>query len=243
MANPKWPRISQMTLADQVHEAVRDRILSGELAPGDFVREQEMSEAMGVSRTPIREALGRLASECFLERIPHRGFRVPDEPLTELLDLYPVVGALESLAGELAFPKLGEDDWRRLREINEELREVLERGDIDTAIELNDRFHHYIAERSGNERLSQLLHDLLSQLSRLEAWYYSSRSRAEQSVREHSELIEALEGGNLEAAQALFAENMKGTAAIFTEVAMLGSAGADMPPEVAAGYDSFGSGD
>lgn len=220
MPDSKWPRISQTTLADQVHEAVRDRILSGELAPGEFVREQDLSEAMGVSRTPIREALGRLASECFLERIPHRGFRVPEEPLTQLLDLYPVVGALESLAGQLAFPKLDESDWRRLRAINEELRAVLERGDIQAAIGINGRFHHYIAERSGNERLSQLLDDLLSQLTGLEVWYYSSRSRAEQSVREHAELIEALERNDLETAIDLFEENMRGTATVFAEVAL-----------------------
>src|SRR5690606_1919413 len=70
MADRQWPQIKPLTFADQVYEALRDRILEGELSPGEFIREQEVSEAMGVSRTPVREALGRLASEGFLERIP-----------------------------------------------------------------------------------------------------------------------------------------------------------------------------
>ena len=72
-----WPHISTTTLADQVYAVLRDRIVGGEIRPGEFIREQEVSQGLGVSRTPVREALGRLASEGFAERIPHRGFRIP----------------------------------------------------------------------------------------------------------------------------------------------------------------------
>src|SRR5690606_11467686 len=121
MADRQWPQIKPLTCAGQVYEALRDRILEGELSPGEFIREQEVSEAMGVSRTPVREALGRLASEGFLERIPHRGFRIPEEPLREVLDVYPIVSALEVLCGRLALPRLEPADIERLKAINAKL--------------------------------------------------------------------------------------------------------------------------
>lgn len=217
MTNSIWPQISQTTLADQVYQAVRDRILSGDLGPGEYIREQDLSNAMGVSRTPVREALGRLASESFLERIPHRGFRVPEESFSRLLELYPIVGALEYLAGQLAFPNLGDDDFRQLHEINERLRAAMDRDDVQAAMEINHEFHHLIAARSDNERLTQLLDDLLSQLTRLEIWYYSSRGRAEESVREHDELIAALEAGDIDEALDMFEGHMRGTATALDE--------------------------
>lgn len=206
-----WPKIKSSTLADQVYEAVRNRILDGELQPGEFAREQELSDAMGVSRTPVREALGRLASEGFLERIPHRGFRVPDEAVSRILEVYPIVSALELLAGRLAFPQVDDDDLAELRSINERLREAMEAEDVEAAIELNNDFHALIAERSGNQTLIELLEEFRGQIRRLETWYYSYREHAEQSVREHSTLIAALETGELDRALSIVEHNMART--------------------------------
>ncbi|MEX2526123.1 MAG: GntR family transcriptional regulator [Gemmatimonadota bacterium] len=208
MARSPWPRVSQTTLADQAYKAIRARILSGDLALGEFIREQEVSGALGVSRTPVREALGRLASEGFLERIPHRGFRVPEERWDSLLELYPIVSTLELLAGRLALPLLTADDIQRLKAINGQMSAERDGGDVRKLIELNNQFHHLICRRSGNQRLSELLDDLRSQLSRLELWYYSQPLRTEESVSEHDELIRAIESGQLERALDLLEHNM-----------------------------------
>lgn len=206
-----WPAAAPNTLADQVYRAVRARILAGELAPGAFLREKDL-EAMGVSRTPIREALGRLASEGFLERMPHRGFRVPDEPVGDLLELYPVVAALELLAGQLALPRLTPADLAELRDVNRQLAAARERRDtrdsVRTRIALNTRFHRVFSERSGNRRLRDLLDDLRAQLGRLELWYYSDRAHTEESVREHDAIIAAVERGDRTRALALLEQNM-----------------------------------
>lgn len=124
-----WPSLTTATLTDQVYGVLRDRILAGQIAPGEFVREQEVSDAVGVSRTPVREALGRLASEGFLERIAHRGFRVPEESIADLLELYPILAALEVLAGSESFPRLDADDLVELREINGAYASAAQRGD------------------------------------------------------------------------------------------------------------------
>lgn len=201
-------RSVRVTLAERVYREVRTRIMESDLGPGQFIREQELREATGVSRTPIREALSRLASEGFLEKIPHRGFRVPDEPLGELLELYPVVAALELLAGRLALPRLNGRDVARLREINDALVEARDRGDVQELMQLNEAFHHLFGERSGNSRLSGLLDDLRLQLSRLERWYYSYSDRATESILEHERIIEAIENGDHHTVLDLLETNM-----------------------------------
>jgi DNA-binding GntR family transcriptional regulator len=204
---PVWPLPAARTLADQVYQAVRARIMAGALAPGTFLREKDL-EAMGVSRTPIRDALGRLASEGFLERLPHRGFRVPEESLASLLELYPIVAALELLAGRLALERFTPDDVTRLRAINARLAEARDRGDVRGMLELNTEFHRLISERGGNRRLALLLDDLRSQLTRLELWYYSGRERTQRSIQEHEEIIAAIERGDRARALELLERNM-----------------------------------
>lgn len=202
-----WPSPAARTLADQVYHAVRARIMAGALAPGTFLREKDL-EAMGVSRTPIREALGRLASEGFLERLPHRGFRVPEESLANLLELYPIVASLELLAGRLALERFTADDTARLREINAHLAEARDRGDVRAMLEHNTAFHRLFTERGGNRRLALLLDDLRSQLTRLELWYYSGRERTQRSIQQHEEIIAAADRGDRTRALELLERNM-----------------------------------
>jgi len=207
MTTALWPLPEARTLSEQVYRAVRRRIMDGGLAPGTFLREKDL-ESMGVSRTPIREALGRLASEGFLERLPHRGFRVPEESLVNLLELYPIVASLELLAGRLALDRLAPADVAELRAVNGRLAEARELGDVRGMLQLNNRFHRLISERGGNRRLAMLLDDLRSQLTRLELWYYSHRERTQRSIQEHEEIIAAIESGDRVRALSLLERNM-----------------------------------
>lgn len=207
MAEDSWPKIAQATLADRVYIAIRNRILEEQLLPGEFIREHEVSEALGVSRTPVREALPRLASEGFLERIPRRGFRLPTEPVKDLLELYPIVASLELLAGRLAIPNMDADDLRHLRSVNERMRATAEERDTRELVELNNEFHHHFSDRSGNGRLAELLADLRIQVMRLDMWYYSSPKHTEESISEHDEIIEAVDRENHERALELLERN------------------------------------
>ena len=202
-----WAPTETRTRAEQVYRAVRTRIMEGALAPGTFLREKDL-ESLGVSRTPIREALGRLASEGFLERLPHRGFRVPEESLAHLLELYPIVASLELLAGRLALETFTSADLDELKAVNRRLAEARDRGDARGMLELNTAFHRAITERGGNRRLALLLDDLRSQLTRLELWYYSHRDRIQRSIREHEEIIAAIERGDQPRALQLLEQNM-----------------------------------
>jgi DNA-binding GntR family transcriptional regulator len=205
--NESWPQISQTTLADQVYSVLRGRIVRGEIEPGAFIREQEVSQGLGVSRTPVREALGRLASEGFAERIPHRGFRVPEESIDDLLELYPIVAALELLAGEEALPLLGDDDIVRLREIEEGFRDAVIRDDPPAGIEMNRQFHHALLAHSRNRKLAELLDDLRSQVVRLELWSFAHINQREESVTQHDEIIRAIENSDYRRALEILRQN------------------------------------
>jgi DNA-binding GntR family transcriptional regulator len=207
-SDQRWPVIgSSRTLAQRVYEVMRDRILANELTPLEYVREEELANAMLVSRTPIREALNRLASEGFLERLPHRGYRVARRSIEELAHVYTVLQSLELLACELAFPHITPTDLARLEEVNAGFAGAIAANDVSTAVDLNDRFHHLFAEQSGNPVLSRLLDDLRQQVRRLEVLDFSSvllesgdEDQATISrdtwVKQHTEFIEALRAGD-----------------------------------------------
>lgn len=204
-----WPIIRSKTLSDHVYHVLRARIGRGLYDAGQFIREQEISEALGVSRTPVREALARLASEGLLERIPHRGFRVSVEPLVDALELYPIVGSLDLLAGKLAFPNLTDADFAELERINAELASVIRAGDTARAVDLNYAFHRHISERSGNSRLAAMLDDLRTRILPWEMWYFENVEDPEhQSVDEHAEILAAVRAGDFDRAASIFESNM-----------------------------------
>lgn len=204
-----WPIIRSKTLSDHVYHVLRARIGRGLYDAGQFIREQEISEALGVSRTPVREALARLASEGLLERIPHRGFRVSVEPLVDALELYPIVGSLDLLAGKLAFPNLTDADFAELERINAELASVIRAGDTARAVDLNYAFHRHISERSDNSRLAAMLDDLRTRILPWEMWYFENVEDPEhQSVDEHAEILAAVRAGDFDRAASIFESNM-----------------------------------
>ena len=214
-----WAQISTTTLTDRVYAALRDGILRGRHGAGEFVREEDVSRSLGVSRTPVREALARLAREGFLEHIARRGFRVPRESIQRLLDLYPIVCTLELLAGEAAFPKLTADDIARLREINQRCLEATERQDTRASIEWNNQFHHVLSERCGNDRLCALLDELRAQVLRLEFWSAEHPGHVYEATSQHEEIVREIEQGRFAEALAILKLNRLSTLTEFqTEI-------------------------
>ena len=189
---PEWPRLARASLSDAAYLAVRDRIVAGRIAPGEFIRERAVGAALRVSRTPLREALGRLATEGFLERLPNHGFRVSPTPIQDLLDLYPIVAQLEVLAARETLARLGKPDLDRLRQLNREMGEAIAASDAGEAIRVNEAFHQLLTSQSGNRRLDKLLEHLRSQLNSLEIWSATRPELATEAVRQHKAIIQAV---------------------------------------------------
>lgn len=188
-----WEQLEAVTLADQVYLRIRDRIINRALKPGEYIREHEISKALGVSRTPVREAFGRLASQGFLRRVPHHGFQVPTDAWDDLLEIYPIVAVLEVLAGSQSFERLGSADVRRLRKLNNEMLRAKEQEDSKALVDLNNAFHKTFSDASGNKRLGQLLDQLRDQVIRLDLWYFSVPANVEIAIEEHDAIIDAIE--------------------------------------------------
>lgn len=217
VSRARWPKLATGTLGDQVYVALRDRIVAGRHAPGEFLREIELATALGVSRTPVREAFARLAREGFVERLARRGYRVPAEPLARLVELYPVVAALEVLAAELALPRIDPRLLDDLRAVNRRMEACIQRKDAVAGIALNHEFHHLLSSRCGNRRLCELLDELRNQVLRLEYWSADQGEQATEAVRQHDEIIALLERGEFDAALHLLRQNRLQTYFAFVE--------------------------
>jgi len=193
-----WPVVPAQAVTDLVYEAIRDRVMRGELGPGTVLRQEEISRAMGVSRTPVREALMRLVSDGYVQRLHRRGFRVAGEPIRDLVLLYPILAALERLACASALPGIGATHLSRLDRINSDIRQAVDRGDAKEAIALNQQFHRALCEPCDNPRLVRLLDDLSAEVMRLEIWSFSSETDREQTMRNHDDIISALRSHDVE---------------------------------------------
>ncbi len=232
-----WPSLSSTTLTDQVYSVLRDKVISGAWREGSFIREQEISDKLGVSRTPVREALARLASEGFLERIPHRGFRLPEQAATDLLELYPILASLEVLAAKQSFPRLDEAAIAELRAINRRYAAASERADSREGVDLNNRFHHMLSQGSQNRRLIEMLESLRAEVTRLEVWAFSRVSQWDVSIREHDEILDAVAVGDFDRALATLEQNRLMTFTDFCE--RIGDATVSGASDVAAREELF----
>src|SRR5438552_4302674 len=141
--------LENLTLWQRVHERLREQILSGELEPGTELAEVALSEQLGVSRGPVREALGRLASEGLVIVRPRRGAVVRSLSTEEFLELYQVREALEMMAVKLAVPRLTAEDIDGLRGLIEAMARHAERDEVAQVFEANMAFHGGLLEVAG----------------------------------------------------------------------------------------------
>lgn len=156
-------RIAETTVAEAAYAKLKAAIISGELRPGDPLKERELVMQMGVSRTPIREALQRLSFEGLVEISPHRGARIRALKLEEARELYELRRALEGMSAELAADRAGADAARALFTLAE--RSTREGGPTCQSLLINHEFHMGLARLAGNERLAQSIERTLDLVS------------------------------------------------------------------------------
>lgn len=200
-----------MLLRDEVYTRVRDLIITGEFEPGRQLRDAEIAQELGVSRTPVREALRRLEDEGLVEMSASRWTRVAELDVTEAERLYPIMWTLENLAISLTSSALSPETVAHLREANDRLRQALVAHDGVAASQADADFHGLIAESSGNEELLRLIRDLKNRLRRFEIFYFGSQVLAQRSFEEHVDIIEALESGDLRTAARISEQNWRGS--------------------------------
>lgn len=192
---PPAPVLQIRSLREQVYEFLRDQMASGGLQPGEFIDLNELAERLGISRTPLREALLHLESQGFVTVLPRRGFRLNALTLDDIRHYYEIIGALEAAALRSVGPTLGPSDFARMRALDAAMAAAVAARDFDKYYEANLAFHDVYLRRSDNARLVAQVH-LLKQ--RLYDWPRRERmvqAWEQHSVVEHEDFVRLLERG------------------------------------------------
>jgi len=184
--------ISRSSLHDQVVERLRAMILGGQFLGGQRVPEKRLCEQLGVSRTPLREALKVLASEGLLELLPNRGARVARLTTADVDEMFPVMGALESLAGEIACQRISDAAIDEVKALHYRMASHHKLGEMEEYFELNQRIHGKIFEAAGNAILGGIYASLASRIRMARYRANFTRERWSQAMVEHEEIIDAL---------------------------------------------------
>lgn len=179
-----------LPLRDVVFQTLRQAILKGDLKPGERLMEIQLANKLGVSRTPIREAIRKLELEGLVLMIPRKGAEVAEITEKSLRDVLEVREALEVLAVQLACDKMTTEGVEELKVAADEFEKVLKTGDITIIAEADVRFHDIIYSATGNDRLIQLLSNLREQMYRYRVEHLKSEDARPKILSEHQLLIQ-----------------------------------------------------
>lgn len=189
-----------LPLRDVVFNTLRQGILMGELKPGERLMEIHLANRLGVSRTPIREAIRKLELEGLVIMIPRRGAEVANITEKSLSDVLEVRRALDALAVELACDRITEEEIALLRAACREFEQATASKDTKVIAKADVKLHDIIVAATGNQRLVQLVNNLSEQMYRYRFEYIKDASRHPMLVEEHRDIYESLVARDKEAA-------------------------------------------
>jgi DNA-binding GntR family transcriptional regulator len=181
------------SLKNLVYGFLREQMQSGELKQGDSINMDRTAQRLGVSKTPLREALIKLEAEGFIKIIPWRGVVVSELTLQDFKDCYQIIGALECSALLSAFPPLKEKGVRRMADINAAMRRAIQAGDFEGYYEKNVEFHKTYLDLAGNTTLSETVDILKKKLYEFSRPKSFLREWEDVSMNEHERLVELLQ--------------------------------------------------
>jgi len=178
-------------LSENIADSIRAAIIKGEFKPGEKIPEGDLAETMGISRTPLREAFRKLENEGFIEIIPRKGAVVTGIDPGEVYDLYEIKSTLEGLAARLASTRMKEKDIERLEKINEELKKMIDKNDLEAFYRSHTKFHEVFVKLSANRRLMQMISNLSDHFKRYGIVTLTLPGQYENAINQHGEIIQA----------------------------------------------------
>lgn len=195
--HPGRTKTARVSRVDQAYEEIRRRIVNNEYPPAHQVLEHELAAELGMSRTPVREALIRLENEKFVQIIPRHGMRVVPLSLNDLRDVYEVLTALELTAIErLARSGLDDRAVAALDQALDDMDAALKKRDFDGWVRADERFHRMVTDLCGNARLASMAFMLWDQSHRARLTTVRLRPALEMSNREHRAVVDAIRRGD-----------------------------------------------
>lgn len=195
------PRIERSVLSDQVSQAITDGLLNGRYRPGDRLVESELSEMLGISRSPIREALVELQKAGLITKQPGRRAVIRSWSTQDLEELFAVRALLEGYAARLVASRNGELELDRLRETVVEMQQAADNDDFTSLVRLDLAFHEELWRMSGNTLLQTVLDGLKQQFRLFLTMNWKFHGGANRVHANHQAVIDALESGNPDTAE------------------------------------------
>lgn len=223
MANLELIENDYLPLRDVVFQTLRNAILKGELKPGERLMEMKLAGKLGVSRTPIREAIRMLEQEGLAVTIPRRGAQVAKMTQKDMDDVYDIRRCLEKLAVEYTSGKLSVGQIADLRYAQKVFEEAVAEGDNNEIEKKDWEFHSVIFEATGNSRLISIMSTLQEQLSRYRWAYLQHNTKMQKLIEEHRQIVDALEKGSLEESMEATMAHLESQEAIIKEVIQKGA--------------------
>jgi DNA-binding GntR family transcriptional regulator len=200
--------ISRRPLHEETVDRIRDLIVQGRLAPGERLNERVLCAQLGISRTPLREAIKLLATEGLVDLLPNRGAIVSHIDAARLAETLHVMGALEGLAGELACRHASAEGIARIRALHQKMLIRYERGDLQGYFQYNQAIHLGLVEASGNAILANAYRQLNANVRRARYMANLSSERWKEAVREHEAILAALEARDVSRLKRLLQDHL-----------------------------------
>lgn len=190
-------RLATNSLVDEAYEQIRRRILDNVWPPGHRALEQEAALALGMSRTPVREALMRLQNEGLVEVIPRHGMRVLPVSPNDMREIYQILTALECMAAELlALRKPTDKELAPLVAATKAMDKALKAEDLDAWAAADERFHQQLVELAGNRQLQATVFNYWDRAHRARMFTLRLRPKPVNSTKEHMQMVERLRAGD-----------------------------------------------
>lgn len=207
------------SLVDLAYEKLKERILENKYYPGFQALEAEVAEDLGMSRTPVREALIQLKHEGLVELIPRRGMRVVPVVAEDMQEIYDVLTSLESMAAELlARQQPDAATLEPMKAATRDMETALEDDDLDAWAAADERFHRALIDLCGNKRLANMANTVRDQGQRARMVTLRLRAKPTASVDEHDRVLQAIESGDWRTARDVHYEHRKRAGVELTEI-------------------------
>jgi DNA-binding GntR family transcriptional regulator len=196
-------------LREVIFNTLREAIIVGELKPGERLMEVQLAEKMGVSRTPVREAIRKLELEGLVDMVPRKGAHVAELSVKDIIDVLEVRASLDGLASALSATRITDEELKELKHIYSQFVVYSEKENLQGIIKKDVEFHEVIYRSSRNEKLIQISNNLREQVQRFRVIYLKDNSSSKGVAREHQDILEAIAARDPDTAQKVAQKHIK----------------------------------
>lgn len=201
-------RLQVQPLHEHVAHRIREMIRKGVLNKGDRIAEKDLCTSLGVSRTPLREALRFLTSEGLITILPHRGAYVAEPSMDEIREMFEVMTLLEGNCAAMAARKISDSDLQKLEKLHEKLEQHFAARNPEKYLDVNQKFHSMLQEMAGNKVLNDVVNGLRQKIVLYRYRQLYQPDRFEASISEHRALMDALRKRDPAAAENLMRQHL-----------------------------------